>query len=260
MSAVINFEKPFDLTGKVALVTGSSRGIGEAIARMFAAHGAHVIISSRKPDGCETVAASIRASGGKASVLACHVGEMSQIEDTFAAIERDFGHLNILVNNAATNPYFGYIGDTELSVFQKTMDVNIRGYFYMCAYGTKLMASKGGGSIVNIASVNGVTPALMQGIYSISKAAVISMTQAFAKECAGRNVRVNAILPGPTDTKFASTLTKNEAILKVMLQHVPMDRVANPAEVAGAALYLASDAASYTTGAVLPVDGGYLIG
>ncbi|TAK93289.1 MAG: SDR family oxidoreductase [Aquabacterium sp.] len=249
----------FDLTGKVALVTGASRGIGEAIARLMAAHGAHVIISSRKAEPCEAVAQSIREAGGKASVIPCHVGEMDQIDATFAAIEQQFGRLDILVNNAAANPYFGHISDTDLGAFQKTIDVNIRGYFFMCARGSKLMAKNGGGSIINIASVNGVVPGMLQGIYSISKAAVISMTHAFAKECASMKVRVNAILPGATDTKFASALTTNDAILKVVMAHTPLNRVADPKEMAGAALYLASDAASYTTGTCLNVDGGYLI-
>ena len=249
----------FDLTGKVALVTGSSRGIGEAIARLLAAHGAHVIVSSRKAEPCEAVAASIREAGGKASVLACHIGEMDQIDATFAAIEQQFGRLDILVNNAATNPYFGHITDTDLSAFQKTVDVNIRGYFFMCARGAKVMAQQGGGSIINIASVNGVIPGMAQGIYSITKAAVISMTHAFAKECATQKVRVNAILPGFTDTKFAAALTSNDMIMKTVLAHVPMDRVAEPSEMAGAVLYLASDAASYTTGTCLNVDGGYLL-
>jgi NAD(P)-dependent dehydrogenase (short-subunit alcohol dehydrogenase family) len=249
----------FDLTGKIALVTGSSRGIGEAIARLYAAHGAHVIVSSRKAEPCEAVAASIREAGGQASVLPCHVGDMDQIEATFAAIKEKHGRLDILVNNAATNPYFGHISDTDLGAFQKTVDVNIRGYFFMCARGSKMMAAQGGGAIVNIASVNGVIPGSLQGIYSITKAAVISMTHAFAKECAPLKVRVNAILPGATDTKFASALTTNDAVLKVVMAHTPMNRVADPSEMAGAALYLASDAASYTTGACLNVDGGYLL-
>ena len=250
----------FDLSGKVALVTGASRGIGEAIARLLAAHGAHVIVSSRKAESCEAVAQSIRDAGGKASVLACHVGEMAQIDEAFAAVREQFGRLDILVNNAATNPYFGHITDTDLGAFQKTVDVNIRGYFFMCSQGAKLMAANGGGSIINIASVNGVIPGMAQGIYSITKAAVISMTHAFAKECAPMKVRVNAILPGATDTKFASALVKNDAILSKVMEHTPINRVAEPSEMAGAALYLASDAASYTTGAALNVDGGYLLG
>ncbi len=250
----------FDLTGKIALVTGASRGIGESIAKTFAAYGAHVFVSSRKAEACDAVVAAIRAAGGSAETIACHIGEMAQIEAMFATIEKKHGRLDILVNNAATNPYFGPIVDTDLSSFQKTVDVNIRGYFFSCALGAKLMAKNGGGSIVNVASVNGVIPGGMQGIYSITKAAVISMTQAFAKECAEAKVRVNALLPGATDTKFASALVHNEAVLNRLMPHVPMRRVAQPDEMAGAVLYLASDAASYTTGTCINVDGGYLIG
>ena len=250
--------KLFDLSGKIALVTGASRGIGESIAKTLAAHGAHVIVSSRKAADCERVAEAIRAAGGKAEVRACHIGEMDQVQNIFAEIEAAHGRLDILVNNAAANPYFGSILDTDLGAFQKTVDVNIRGYFFMCALGGKLMRKGGGGSIVNVASVNGVIPGDFQGIYSITKASVISMTKAFAKECAGMGIRVNALLPGATDTKFASALVKNEAILKQAMAHVPMRRVAAPDEMAGAVLYLVSPSASYTTGASLVVDGGYL--
>ena len=177
----------------------------------------------------------------------------------FSAIKEKPGKLDILVNNAATNPYFGHIRDTDLGAFQKTVDVNIRGYFFMSIEGAKLMRDNGGGSIINVASINGVIPGAMQGIYSITKAAVISMTKAFAAECAGQKIRVNALLPGATDTKFAATLVKNEAILKQVLTHVPLNRVAEPDEMAGAVLYLASDASSYTTGISLNVDGGFLI-
>lgn len=249
----------FSLTGKIALVTGASRGIGESAARLLAQHGAHVIVSSRKADACEPVAASIREAGGSADVLACHIGEMVQIQATMAAIEAKHGRLDVLVNNAAANPYYGPIVETDLGAFQKTVDVNIRGYFFMCALGAKLMLRNGGGSIVNVASVNGVIPGAMQGIYSITKAAIISMTEAFAKECATQGVRVNAVLPGVTDTKFASALVKNPAVLGHVLAHVPMNRVAQPEEIAGAILYLASPASSYTTGSCITVDGGYLI-
>ena len=248
----------FDLGGKTALVTGASRGIGEGIARLLAAQGAHVIVSSRKLDACEGVAASIRDAGGKAEAYACHIGEMAQIDKLFADLEAKHGRLDILVNNAATNPHFGHITETDVGAFQKTVDVNIRGYFFMSSAGAKLMAKNGGGSIVNVASVNGVTPGAQQGIYSITKAAVISMTKAFARECAPQKVRVNALLPGATDTKFASALFHNPVILEQALSRIPMHRVAKPSEMAGAVLYLASDAASYTTGAALNVDGGYL--
>jgi len=248
----------FDLSGKIALVTGASRGIGEEIVKLLAAQGAHAIVSSRRLADCQTVVDQIVAAGGSAEAIACHIGEMDQIAALFAAIEAKHGRLDVLVNNAATNPYFGSILDTEPSIFEKTVDVNIRGYFYMCTHGAKLMIKGGGGSIVNVASINGVVPGYMQGIYSITKAAVISMTKAFAVECAEGGVRCNALLPGLTDTKFASVLVNTPAILKQAMAHVPMKRVAQPSEMAGAVLYLASAASSYTTGAVLNVDGGYL--
>lgn len=249
----------FDLSGQIALVTGASRGIGESIARVLAAYGAHVIVSSRKLEACEAVAASIREAGGSAEALACHIGEMEQISALFEQIRARHGKLDILINNAATNPYFGHVLDTDLGAFQKTVDVNIRGYFFMSVEAGKLMRKQKSGKIVNVASVNGVIPGHFQGIYSITKAAVISMTKTFAKECAGLGIRVNALLPGGTDTKFAATLTQNEAILKTLLQHVPMNRIAEPMEMAGAVLYLVSNASSYTTGVALNVDGGYLI-
>ena len=248
----------FDLSGKVALITGASRGIGEAIARLLAAYGARVIVSSRKIDGCEAVAASIREQGGDATAMACHVGEMAQIEQIFGAIQQKFGRLDILVNNAAANPYFGHILDTDLAAYDKTVDVNIRGYFFMSIAAGKMMKEQGGGVILNTASVNGISPGAMQGIYSITKAAVISMTKAFAKECGPLNIRVNALLPGLTETKFASALTSNEKILKTALRAIPLGRTAQPEEMAGTVLYLVSDASSYTTGTTITVDGGYL--
>ncbi|QIJ01207.1 SDR family oxidoreductase [Stutzerimonas balearica] len=248
----------FDLDGKIAFVSGASRGIGEAIAKLLAQQGAHVIVSSRKIDGCQAVADAIVEAGGKASAIACHIGEMEQISAVFAQIRERFGRLDILVNNAATNPQFCHILDTDLSAFQKTVDVNIRGYFYMSIEAGKLMREHGGGSIINVASINGVSPGDFQGIYSITKGAVINMTKAFAKECAQFGIRCNALLPGLTDTKFASALVKNDVIREMALKQIPLRRVAEPSEMAGAVLYLASDASSYTTGVSLNVDGGYL--
>lgn len=255
----MNPQSLFDLSGKVALVTGASRGIGEGIAKLLASAGAHVIVSSRKIDGCQRVADDITAEGGSAEALACHIGEMDQIENCFKQIEITHGKLDILVNNAAANPYFGHVLDTDLTAFQKTTDVNIRGYFFMSVAAGNLMKKNGGGRIVNVASVNGMVPGDMQGIYSITKSAVISMTRTFAKECAQFGIRVNAILPGLTDTKFASALTTNDAILKQAMMHIPMRRVALPEEMAGTVLYLASDASSYTTGSAINVDGGFLL-
>jgi NAD(P)-dependent dehydrogenase (short-subunit alcohol dehydrogenase family) len=257
---MMDFKKPFDLSGKVALVTGSSRGIGASIARLLAVQGAQVIVSSRKPDACAAVVDQIQKDGGKAEAITCHIGEMESISGLFSQIRERYGRLDILVNNAAANPYFGPILDTSLEAFQKTVDVNIRGYFFVSVEAGRLMKEKGGGSIVNVASINAENPGMYQGIYSITKAAIVSMTKAFAKECAGFNIRVNALLPGATDTKFAATLVKNEKILNQLMPHVPMQRVAQPDEMAGAVLYLVSPAASYTTGSCLTVDGGFLIG
>lgn len=248
----------FNLEGKVALVTGASRGIGESIAKLLAEQGAHVIVSSRKIDGCQSVVEQIKAAGGSAEAIACHIGDLEQIDSAFDHIKKTHGTLDILVNNAAANPYFGHVLDTDLAAFEKTVDVNIRGYFFMSVAAGKLMKEQGGGSIINVASVNGVIPGHMQGIYSITKAAVISMTKSFARECGPLNIRVNALLPGLTDTKFASAITTNPAIMKMALEHVPMKRSAEPDEMAGAVLFLASQAGSYTTGACLNVDGGYL--
>ncbi len=249
----------FDLDGKIALVTGASRGIGESIARTLAAYGAHVIVSSRKIEGCQAVADAIRADGGSAEAYPCHIGDPEQIAAIWQHIDETHGRIDILVNNAATNPHFGPVAETPPSMFDKTVDVNIRGYFFMSAEGVKRMIKSGGGSIINTASVNGINPGLMQGIYSITKAAVISMTKTFAKEYGAQGVRVNALLPGLTETKFAGALFSNPQLVERYIQNIPLRRHAQPDEMAGAVLYLASDAASYTTGSCITVDGGMLI-
>jgi NAD(P)-dependent dehydrogenase (short-subunit alcohol dehydrogenase family) len=246
------------LAGRIALVTGASRGIGEAVARTLAAEGAHVIVASRKLDGCEGVAASIRADGGSAEALACHIGDMAHIEACFTSVRATHGRLDILVNNAGTNPYFGPIEDTDPGAFQKTVDVNMRGFFFMSTHAVKLMKTHGGGAIVNVASVNAEVPGLGQGIYSITKAAVVGMTKAFARECAPYGVRVNALLPGLTRTRLAGALLEGEN-RKAWETNIPLQRPAEPSEMAGAVLYLVSDSASYTTGVALNVDGGFLI-
>ena len=246
----------FDLTGKVALVTGASRGIGESIAKLLAEQGAHVIVSSRKVDGCQAVADAITAAGGSAEALPCHVGNMGDIESCFALIKQTHGKLDILVNNAATNPYFGHILDTDLGAYTKTVDVNIRGYFFMSVEAGKMMRDNGGGTIVNTASINALQPGPMQGIYSITKAAVVNMTKAFAKECGGMGIRVNALLPGMTKTQFASALFSDEKIYKQAMATIPMHRHAEPDEMAGTVLYLVSNAGSYTNGECIVVDGG----
>ncbi len=246
----------FDLAGRVALVTGASRGIGQSIAQLLASRGAHVIVSSRKLDECQTVADEIGRAGHSAEAMACHVGRMQDIEALFERIRQTHGGLDILVNNAAANPFYGHILDTPVEAFDKVVDVNLRGYFYMSVEAGKLMRERGRGAIVNTASVNAMQPAPNQGIYSISKAAVVSMTRAFARECGPFGIRVNAILPGLTETKFAGALFSDAELYESCLQNIPLHRHAQPAEMAGAVLYLVSDAASFTNGACLVVDGG----
>ncbi|MFT7405967.1 MAG: NAD(P)-dependent dehydrogenase (short-subunit alcohol dehydrogenase family) [Zhongshania sp.] len=249
----------FNLSKKVALVTGASRGIGEAIAKLLAEQGAHVIVSSRKLIDCQAVVDSIIAAGGSAEALACHVGSMDDIGQAFTHIRETHGRLDILVNNAATNPYFGHILDTDLAAYNKTVEVNIRGYFFMSVEAGRLMREQGSGVIINTASVNALQPAAMQGIYSITKAAVVNMTKAFAKECAPHGIRVNALLPGFTKTKFAGALFSNDDIYQAAVSQIPMGRHAEPEEMAGTVLYLVSDAASYTNGECIVVDGGLTI-
>jgi NAD(P)-dependent dehydrogenase (short-subunit alcohol dehydrogenase family) len=249
----------FDLTGKIALVSGASRGIGEEIAKLLAEQGAHVIVSSRKIDDCAAVAEGITAAGGSAEAFACNVGNMDQIAELFTHVRAAHGRLDICVNNAATNPYFGHVLDTDLGAYNKTVEVNIRGYFFMSIEAGKLMREHGGGAIVNTASVNALQPGPMQGIYSITKAAVVNMTKVFAKECAQFGIRCNALLPGLTKTKFAGALFTNDDIYQMAVQGIPMGRHAEPAEMAGTVLYLVSDASSYTTGECIIVDGGMTI-
>jgi NAD(P)-dependent dehydrogenase (short-subunit alcohol dehydrogenase family) len=246
----------FDLSGRVAIVTGASRGIGEAIARTLADNGAEVIVTSRKLESCEAVAASIRAGGGKARAHACHIGEMDSIKALFEWLGREVGRLDILVNNAATNPSFGSVLDTDPAAFAKTADVNFRGYWFMCQYGARLMAAGGGGSIVNIASVTAERPMDGIGAYGATKAAVVNLTQCFARECASIGVRVNAVLPGLVNTKMAAVLQTEPEVRAEALKTIPLRRIAEPGEIVGAVLYFASGASSYATGSTLRVDGG----
>ncbi len=248
----------FDLSGRVAVVSGGSRGIGEAIAHLLASYGAHVVVSSRRLEGVEAVANSIVSDGGSAEAAVCHAGNTEDVDRLVEDVTGRHGRLDILVNNAAANPYFGPILDTGMEAVDKTIEVNLRGFFYFSRQAGAWMKDHGGGSIVNIASINGMRPAPWQGIYSITKAAIINMTQAFARECAPDGIRVNAVLPGLTDTKFASAITQNESVLKMVLPLIPMGRVAQPEEIAPAVLFLVSDAASYVTGTSLAVDGGFL--
>ena len=248
----------FDLKGKIALVTGASRGIGEAVALAMAECGAFCILVSRRIQGLEAVRQKIAKQGGSAEVFACNMGDLDGIGALFDHVKTTHGTLDILVNNAATNPYFGEMTGAPESAWDKTVAVNLKGPFFMIQQAAGLMAESGGGSIVNVASVNGVRPAPMQGIYSITKAGMIAMTKAFAKELAARNIRVNALLPGLTETQFSAALIENRKIYERAVNRIPMRRHAQPREMVGAVLYLVSEAASYTTGTAIVCDGGML--
>jgi NAD(P)-dependent dehydrogenase (short-subunit alcohol dehydrogenase family) len=249
------------LEGKVAIVTGASRGIGEAIAKSFARHGAKVVVAARKVDGLTRVVAEIEAAGGQALAVAAHTGHEAQIQELVQKAVAHFGQVDVLVNNAATNPYFGPMMNLEWGAWDKTFDVNVKGYFTATREVVKhLYARKAPGAIVNVASVVGFMGAPLQGVYGMTKAAVISMTKTLAMELGGAGIRVNAIAPGLVETKFASSLTQNDAVMKQVMDRTALKRVGQPDDISGAALYLASDASSFMTGHVLTLDAGWTVG
>lgn len=253
----MDYTKLMDFSGKTVFVSGSSRGIGEAIVRAFAANGADVIVSSRDQDACEAVAASIREDGGSATAKACHAGKMEDIAAVFEWIRAEYGKLDVLVNCGGTNPFFGLIGDTPESAFDKTVEVNLKGPFYLSAEACKMMKEDGRGAIVNVASINGITPGHMQGIYSMTKSAMINMTKAYAREYGGDGIRVNAICPGLVETNMTKVFTSNEEMLAGVVNQFPISRAGQPQDMVGGVLYLASDAAAFTTGTTLVMDGGF---
>ena len=252
--------KTFDLSGKVAIVTGASRGIGEAIAQHFAQAGAKVVVCARKLESLQTVADAINQAGGTALALACHTGKREQIQAVVEQTLAEWGRIDIVVNNAATNPHFGPLLNSDAAQWDKTYEVNVKGYFWLIQAAAEAMQAQGGGSIINVASVAGLQPATAMGIYSISKAAVIAMTKQLAQELGPLNIRVNALAPGLIKTKFSSALWDNEDLNQKIVAGTPLGRIGTVDEVAAAALYLASEAAAFTTGTVLTMDGGSLVG
>ena len=254
-----SIKQRFDLTGKVAVVTGASKGIGEAIARALGEFGATVVVSSRRLEAVEAVAEQLRAAGIEASAVAAHMGDMAQVRALMDAVIARHGGVDIIVNNAATNPVFGPMMNADESVFQKIMAVNVQGPLELCKRAVPVLRSRGGGSIVNIASVGGLNPERMLGLYSVSKSALISLTKVMAKEWGGMGIRANAICPGLIKTKFSQALWQNDQVLKQALAMAPISRIGMPQDLAGLAVFLASDAASYCTGGVFVADGGLTV-
>lgn len=249
----------FDLTGKVAIITGSSKGIGKAIARGLAEQGASVIVSSRKQEAVDAVAAEFTADGLIATGIACHVGDEAQLESLVEKTTATYGGVDILINNAATNPVFGPLDQMTGEVFDKVMNVNVRACMLLANLCKPSMEKRGGGSVINIASVEGLKPSPMMSIYSVSKAALIMLTQTQAREWGSEGIRSNAICPGLIQTKFSSALWQNEDILNHFVSQLPLQRMAQPEEMVGIAIYLSSGAASYSTGGVYTADGGHMI-
>jgi len=249
----------FDLTGKVALITGASRGIGATIAQTYAAAGATVVLSSRKQEALDDVAAAIQAAGGKALAIAAHTGDTAGVQRLVDRASTEWGGIDILVNNAATNPHFGPLLTSEESHWDKILDVNVKGYFRLVRACVPSMRQRGGGKVINLASIAGKAPLPNMGIYSISKAAVLMLTEVLAVELAPDNIQVNAIAPGFIKTAFSRAIWDTPAIHDAVVARIPQRRIANVEEVTGMALYLASAASSFTTGATFVVDGGQLL-
>jgi len=252
-------ETLFNLSGKVALITGASRGIGEAIAMQLGISGAKIVISGRKEDPLIKTCSKLVSLGINCQYFSSNNGVEAENEALVDFTITTFGGVDILVNNAASNPVFGPVEDTETWAFDKIMSVNLRGPFDLSKMVLPSFKSRGGGVIINISSIGGLRPEPGLGIYSVSKAALISLSKVMAKEWGQHNVRVNTICPGLIQTKFSEALWTNDKIMKMMLNQLPLARIGTPEEIAALSLYLASPASSYSTGAVFTADGGYTI-
>lgn len=249
----------FSLEGKVAIVTGASKGIGFEIAEIFAAAGAKVVLSSRKQEALDEMAEKLRCQGYDATGIACNVGHIDELPLLVEKTVALYGTIDILVNNAAANPAFGPIHETSLEAFDKIMNVNVKAPFELCRLCYPYLRKSSGASVINISSIGGLSPEEGLGIYSVSKAALISLTKVFAKEWGASEIRVNAICPGLIKTKFSEALWSSEKIMESILKQLAIKRAGTSEEIGAMALFLASQASSYTTGAVFTSDGGLTI-
>jgi len=250
----------FDLSGKVAVITGASKGIGRAIAERMAEHGAKVVISSRKLDACEEVAKGIRERGGEAVATACHIGRKEELQTLVDSTKARWGAIDILVCNAAVNPFFGPAAEMPDEAYDRIMNSNVRSNFWLCNMVVPDMAARGGGSVIIVSSIGGFQGSDRLGVYCISKAADIQLARNLAVEWGEKNIRANCIAPGLIKTDFAKALWDNPEILRKTVQFTPMHRIGEPDEIAGAAVFLASPAGSYMTGQTMVIDGGRLAG
>jgi len=251
------FLDKFNLSGKVALVTGGSRGIGKAIALCLAEAGADVIVASRKLPDLELVAQEISQMGRKALAVSANVRHLPEIDNLVKKSMDEFGKIDILVNNAGTNPIFGSVFNFDEKAWDVTLGLNLKGYFFLSQAVGKIMRDKCGGNIINLASEASFRPGIGMGIYSISKAGVVMLTQVLAQEWGQYNIRVNAVAPGVLRTKFSEALWKNDLIARETENSTALGRIGEPEEMANAALFLASEASSYMTGQTILLDGGH---
>ncbi len=245
-----------DLTGRVAIVTGASRGIGREIALALAGAGAKVVVASRKAEGVEAVAAEIRGQGGTALAVAAHVGQEEAVASLVTRAVEAVGGVDIAVNNAGTNPQFGAMMDATASQWDKILEVNLKGAFYLIQRVVPIMQARGGGKIINMASVAGVRPSPAMGIYGVSKAGLIMLTRVMALELGPSNIQVNALAPGVIKTRFSSALWESPDVAESVVRATPLGRLGETQDVVGAALFLASSLSDYVTGEVLLIDGG----
>jgi len=252
-------KNPFDLTGQVAVITGSSRGIGRSAAEIMASLGAKVVISSRKADACEAVAASIKKAGGEAIVIPCNISRKEEIEGLVNGTIKQWGRIDTLVCNAAVNPYHGPLAGITDEQFDKILSSNIKSNLWLCNLALPGMAEKGGGSVIIISSIGGLRGSAMLGAYGISKAADFQLARSLAVEWGWKNIRVNCVAPGLIRTYFAEALWKNEEFMKRTLATTPLRRIGEPDDIGGIVAFLASKAASFMTGTVVVADGGVTI-